>query len=461
MVVAVLSGEQLENLMYASNDPASPDYNTIKLVDFGFSKCFGDHGVMKTACGSPWNVAPEVVDPNLEHGDGYGPEVDLWSVGVILYSMLCGFPPFYSDSNPVLIKQIRTASYRFHSPYWDEVSFGAKDLVSNLLVVRPCRRFTCHQCLEHPWIKHAGDDSSRKLHSSYRSFMLLRKLAIFDNLDPACLEDVAGRLQAVKAPAGEFVVRAGDAGDAMYFVNAGAVQVQVDGLPSDRLGAGSFFGEAALTAVEEHFADVVSLGATSGVRCDPQGSPLGRRRADPAELFRLTRADFEAVAERFPALEDRLHDVGMARVRRACSPQCSPVRALRRCNFRAQPAGAPAGGRSSPTRFGFLLTEGLGSAVAGEAGEGGAVAAKDTITEGRRLSDLLIDGDEEEEEEVDGRFMESWAPSGSCPSSPKASPGGNLWSPRRRMSDALIDDDDDDEEAAGPDAATLSWGGGD
>ena len=110
------------------------------------------------------NVAPEVVDPNLEHGDGYGPEVDLWSVGVILYSMLCGFPPFYSDSNPVLVQQIRTANYKFHSPYWDEVSFGAKDLVSNLLVVRPCRRFTCHQCLEHPWIKHAGDDSSRKLH---------------------------------------------------------------------------------------------------------------------------------------------------------------------------------------------------------------------------------------------------------------------------------------------------------
>ena len=110
------------------------------------------------------NVAPEVVDPNLEHGDGYGPEVDLWSVGVILYSMLCGFPPFYSDSNPVLVQQIRTANYKFHSPYWDEVSFGAKDLVSNLLVVRPCRRFTCHQCLEHPWIKHAGDDSLRKLH---------------------------------------------------------------------------------------------------------------------------------------------------------------------------------------------------------------------------------------------------------------------------------------------------------
>jgi serine/threonine protein kinase len=109
-------------------------------------------------------VAPEILDPNLEHGDGYGPEVDLWSVGVILYSSLCGFPPFYSDSDPALIRMIREGEYRFHSPYWDEVSAGAKDLVSNLLVVDPCCRFTCHQSLEHPWIRNAVDASSKKLH---------------------------------------------------------------------------------------------------------------------------------------------------------------------------------------------------------------------------------------------------------------------------------------------------------
>ena len=50
-------------------------------------------------------VAPEVLDPNLEHGAGYGPEVDLWSVGVMLYSMLCGFPPFFNDCDVALIRQ--------------------------------------------------------------------------------------------------------------------------------------------------------------------------------------------------------------------------------------------------------------------------------------------------------------------------------------------------------------------
>ena len=112
------------------------------------------------------NVAPEVLDPELQRKDsgGYGPEVDLWAIGVVLYSMLCGFPPFYSENNADLMQQIRKAEYCFHSPYWDEVSFGAKDLVASLLVVNPCRRFTSHQCLAHQWIKHAGDASSQKLH---------------------------------------------------------------------------------------------------------------------------------------------------------------------------------------------------------------------------------------------------------------------------------------------------------
>jgi serine/threonine protein kinase len=107
-----------------------------------------------------------VLDPYLDYSAGYGPEVDLWSLGVVLYSMLAGFPPFYNESNPALIRQIRRADFAFHSPYWDDVSADAKDLVSNLLVVDPAQRFTAHQCLEHRWIRHAGEASSRKLHRS-------------------------------------------------------------------------------------------------------------------------------------------------------------------------------------------------------------------------------------------------------------------------------------------------------
>ena len=79
--------------------------------------CANPHPALSSPCvrhGS--NVAPEILDPNLDDGDGYGPEVDLWSVGVILYSMLCGFPPFFNESSPALIRLIRTANYKFHSP---------------------------------------------------------------------------------------------------------------------------------------------------------------------------------------------------------------------------------------------------------------------------------------------------------------------------------------------------------
>jgi serine/threonine protein kinase len=109
-------------------------------------------------------AAPEVLDPYLEFSAGYGPEVDLWALGVVLYSMLAGFPPFYNESNPALVRQIRKGEFEFHSPYWDNISAAAKELVSGLLVVDPARRFTVHQCLEHPWIHNAGEASSKKLH---------------------------------------------------------------------------------------------------------------------------------------------------------------------------------------------------------------------------------------------------------------------------------------------------------
>jgi calcium/calmodulin-dependent protein kinase I len=102
-----------ENLLLAEKSP----HSEIKISDFGLSKIFNEVEVMKTACGTPGYVAPEVLKRQ-----GYGPEVDLWSLGVISYILLCGYPPFYDQRNPELFKKIMAGRYQFDHPWWDHIS---------------------------------------------------------------------------------------------------------------------------------------------------------------------------------------------------------------------------------------------------------------------------------------------------------------------------------------------------
>ena len=76
---------------------------------------------MKTACGTPGYVAPEVLGR-----EAYSHQVDLWSIGVIVYILLCGFPPFYGDNDAQMFKRIKAGQYKFLSPYWDPISADAK-----------------------------------------------------------------------------------------------------------------------------------------------------------------------------------------------------------------------------------------------------------------------------------------------------------------------------------------------
>mmetsp|Transcript_5607 Transcript_5607/g.15401 ORF Transcript_5607/g.15401 Transcript_5607/m.15401 type:complete len:326 (+) Transcript_5607:83-1060(+) len=120
----------------------------VKITDFGLSKITEGHSaIMKTPCGTPGYIAPEVL-----YMKGYGKEVDMWSVGVIVYILLCGFPPFYAENDALLFQQIKAGKYEFLRPYWDPVSAEAKDFVAKLLVVDPKRRMTADQALGHPWL---------------------------------------------------------------------------------------------------------------------------------------------------------------------------------------------------------------------------------------------------------------------------------------------------------------------
>merc|ERR1719187_2522447 len=126
-----------ENLLYYSPDEDSK----IMISDFGLSK-MEDSGIMATACGTPGYVAPEVLAQKP-----YGKEVDVWSIGVISYILLCGYPPFYDENDANLFAQILKGEFEFDSPYWDDISEEAKDFIRQLMCVEVEKRYTCKQAL--------------------------------------------------------------------------------------------------------------------------------------------------------------------------------------------------------------------------------------------------------------------------------------------------------------------------
>ncbi|XP_041836371.1 calcium/calmodulin-dependent protein kinase type 1D-like [Melanotaenia boesemani] len=134
-----------ENLLYYSMDENAK----IMVSDFGLSKTL-EHGVMSTACGTPGYVAPEVLAQKP-----YSKTVDCWSIGVITYILLSGYPPFFEENETRLFSKIMRAEYAFHSPFWDDISESAKDFIRNMMEKNPTKRFTTEQALRHPWI--AGD----------------------------------------------------------------------------------------------------------------------------------------------------------------------------------------------------------------------------------------------------------------------------------------------------------------
>lgn len=106
----------------------------------------------EVACGTPGYVAPEIL-----RGDQYGTEVDIWSMGVITYVLLAGYPPFYDEDQKKLFKKIKNGTYFFHQDYWANTSPDAIDLIKRMLCVDQKERATAEQLLSHPWIT-AGDD---------------------------------------------------------------------------------------------------------------------------------------------------------------------------------------------------------------------------------------------------------------------------------------------------------------
>jgi len=120
---------------------------SLKLGDFGLAE--ETHEMLYTVCGTPTYVAPEILLEN-----GYGLKVDVWAMGVIVYILLCGYPPFVSPTNDQeeLFDSILAGTFDFAAPYWDGASDSAKDLITLMLQTDSDLRFSACEVLQHPWL---------------------------------------------------------------------------------------------------------------------------------------------------------------------------------------------------------------------------------------------------------------------------------------------------------------------
>ncbi|XP_059374976.1 ribosomal protein S6 kinase alpha-1-like isoform X2 [Carassius carassius] len=136
------------NILYV-DESGNPE--SLRICDFGFAKQLrADNGLLMTPCYTANFVAPEVLKRQ-----GYDEGCDIWSLGVLLYTMLAGFTPFANgpeDTPEEILSRIGSGHFTLMGGNWDAVSDAAKDLVSKMLHVDPHQRLTAKQVLKHPWI---------------------------------------------------------------------------------------------------------------------------------------------------------------------------------------------------------------------------------------------------------------------------------------------------------------------
>lgn len=132
---------KLENLLFSSHDKDA----ALKIADFGMAtNCEVE---MTTRIGTPLYIAPEVLTRS------YTEKCDVWSCGVILYMLLSGLPPFVASSEVELYQKIQRGIYSLTGPRWNGVTKGAIDLLQNMMMRDPKKRFSALEALNHPWIQ--------------------------------------------------------------------------------------------------------------------------------------------------------------------------------------------------------------------------------------------------------------------------------------------------------------------
>eukprot|EP01024_Parvocaulis_polyphysoides_P028208 TRINITY_DN25509_c1_g2_i2.p1 TRINITY_DN25509_c1_g2~~TRINITY_DN25509_c1_g2_i2.p1 ORF type:complete len:481 (+),score=100.05 TRINITY_DN25509_c1_g2_i2:147-1589(+) len=174
-----------ENFLLPTKDKTRPQ--DIKATDFGLSVFFkpGEH--LRELVGSPYYVAPEVLKKNYTHA------ADMWSLGVILYILLSGLPPFWGDSEEQIFKMVLKGHIDFATDPWPRISDSAKDCVKQLLTMDPSKRATAAQIVHHPWLIKEGVASDAELDNVVLKRM--KKFAAMNKVKKVALMQIGQNLK--------------------------------------------------------------------------------------------------------------------------------------------------------------------------------------------------------------------------------------------------------------------------
>ena len=158
------------------------------IIDFGLSRVEELNETMTTRVGTPYYIAPEVLKKS------YDRSCDMWSIGVITYILICGYPPFYGDTDADIFHSVQRGRFDYPEEEWGEVSQEAKNFVESLLKLEPSRRLTAASAMEHPWITHmtgaAADGAALDSNMSTR----LRRFVGMNRLKKVALTVIAEQL---------------------------------------------------------------------------------------------------------------------------------------------------------------------------------------------------------------------------------------------------------------------------
>jgi len=174
-----------ENFLFMTKDAI--DNNLLKIIDFGLSCKFSPDKVMETKAGTPYYVAPQVLSGKYDH------QSDIWSCGVIMYVLLCGYPPFFGDTDADVLAKVRLGVFNFNPADWKNVSDDAKSLIRYMLKMNSKDRYTAEQALNHEWIKNKAPKATGvSLQSNFVDN--LRGFRSQNKLKKAALHIIAGQL---------------------------------------------------------------------------------------------------------------------------------------------------------------------------------------------------------------------------------------------------------------------------